>query len=127
MNKYKVSFLILLIINVIVIFFFMFRNYIDQSYNKNIKEGKMENYSYMLDNETPIGGYVSDGKLAYKIAKSILEDTYIKPGIGYTYEVMYDKKNDVWIVHSANLFNGSAYIVINKDDGRIIKAWEAKK
>lgn len=127
MNKFKISFIALLIINIVVIAFVLINSYIHKFEGINVKDGNLDEYSYMIDGEVPVSGYVPDGNVAVRIARAVLENTYIKPGLGYTYEVMYDKKNEAWIVSSSNLISGAAYIVISKKDGRIIKAWEAKR
>lgn len=91
-----------------------------------VNEGSIEKYSNALDGYIPESGYVSEAETAVNISKAVLASAFSKPIKGGGYTVEYDKINEVWIVNNYSIFRHSAYVVISKKDGRIMRAWKTK-
>lgn len=97
----------------------------------------VDDYSFYIDYSAEFSiadtyfGPVHDKWTAAKIGSGFFKETYGKSKHPIT--VLYDAENDIWCVHDhfwPGLFHhkkgGSAYVIINASDGKLVAMWHGK-
>ena len=78
--------------------------------------------SFPVDNNCiPDVGYIPDVKTADAVGSAIIDKLTGCSFFGGT-TVTYDEKNRLWMVERGYLFSPGAFVIIEQDTGRIIKA-----
>ena len=78
--------------------------------------------SFDVDNNyLPDVGYIPDAETANAIGSAIIDKLTGHSLLGVS-TVIYDEENRLWMVERGYLFSPGAFVVIEQDTGRIIKA-----
>lgn len=73
------------------------------------------------NNFIPDTGYIPDARTAKVVGGEII-DRLTGKTLGGATTVEYDELNRRWIVHRNYFLNGGAFVVIEQDSGKVIKA-----
>ena len=73
------------------------------------------------NNYLPDVGYIPDAETANAIGSAIIDKLTGHSLLGVS-TVIYDEENRLWMVERGYLFSPGAFVVIEQDTGRIIKA-----
>lgn len=98
--------------------------------SNSYQEGNLSDYSAFLRKDIPSNGYVPDAITAKKLAEAVLYPIYgdnIKNKKPFL--VTFDEENQVWIVEGQlpeNRDGGVPYVIIQKNDGKILSVWHTK-
>ncbi|MBE6594359.1 MAG: hypothetical protein E7644_01030 [Ruminococcaceae bacterium] len=98
--------------------------------NYDFIEAKNEDLTYYLElpednNYLPEFGYVPDAKTAAQIGSAVI-DNFFGQKFGGSVTVEYDSVHRLWKVHKGYLLRHGAFVIIEQDTGRIIKALKDK-
>ena len=98
---------------------------IPESFTYNDKENiDLKEYleSFPEDNNyLPDVGYIPDAETANAIGSAIIDKLTGKSMLGGSV-VSYDEENRLWMIERGYLFSRGAFVIIEQDTGRILKA-----
>lgn len=104
--------------------------------NTEIRKFSIDDYSQEINTFSSVieksYGQVNTVEDAKKVAEKVIDEVYRQDGIflGTTkpYQVLFDDKNQVWLVQATLLFSpgSGVHVLINKSDGKILATWNYK-